>query len=49
MSSLRALVIDPEDQAGKRIMAQVSTTKRKKNYFVFFFFLIEASACCVTE
>jgi hypothetical protein len=39
MSSLRALVIDPEDQAGKRIMAQVSTTKRRKKLFhVFFFF-----------
>jgi hypothetical protein len=27
MSSLKALVIDPEDQAGKHIMAQVRMTK----------------------
>lgn len=36
MSSLKALVLDPEDNIGKQIMAQVSIKKKtheKKNYF----------------
>jgi hypothetical protein len=38
ISSLKALVIDPEDQGGKHTMAQVRVTKKKRgNYFFFFF------------
>jgi hypothetical protein len=37
MSSLKALVIDPEDQGGKHTMAQVRMTKKRGNDFFFFF------------
>jgi hypothetical protein len=38
MSSLKALVIDPEDPIGKQIMARVSITRRK-SYLLFILFL----------
>jgi len=39
MSSLKALVLDPEDQAGKQIMAQVSIKKRKITYLFIYLFI----------
>jgi len=46
MSSLKALVIDPEDERGKQIMAQVSILKEFV-FFLFIYFYIKASSCCI--
>jgi hypothetical protein len=48
ISSLKALVIDPEDQGGKHTMAQVRVTKKNAE-IIPSFFLIKASTCCVTK
>jgi hypothetical protein len=40
MSSLKALVIDPEDEIGKKIMARVNIKKNKRKiifYRIFFY------------
>jgi hypothetical protein len=44
MSSLKALVIDPEDEKCKQIMARVNIKKQRKNYFLLDIFYIKESS-----
>jgi hypothetical protein len=50
MSSLKALIIDPEDEIGKKIMARVNIKKKKneKLFFIGYFFILKESSCCIT-